>query len=135
MLIQLFYTSLSRSLRGHPSDFVILRDALENNSRDGVTGYLLRDRARFYEVLEGTAPVVDALFERISADPRHCDICMLMRRCVSQRAFAGWSMGYANLSPEDRAWFDGGAGRNRGAVVVQFDRLARQAGARAALRR
>ncbi|KAB2541055.1 hypothetical protein AL035_14290 [Salipiger aestuarii] len=127
MLTQLFYTSLCRSSRGHWSDFVILKDALENNARAGVTGYLLRDRAHFYQVLEGAASVVDALFDRISADDRHSNVTVLMRRSVPERSFLGWSMGYADLSAEDNAWFGRYLRTRTSGVVVQFNRLERRA--------
>lgn len=122
MLTQLFYTSLSRSARGDESDFVILENALQNNARAGVTGYLLRDCSHFYQLLEGAGAVVDTLFDRISADARHSDVTVLMRRSVPERSFLGWSMGYGALSADDTAWVHRGM-RGRG-VVVPFDRVA-----------
>jgi hypothetical protein len=40
---------------------------------------------------------VNALYNHIAADPRHHDVVILSYEEISERKFAGWSMGLVNL--------------------------------------
>ncbi|MCA0845712.1 BLUF domain-containing protein [Salipiger thiooxidans] len=125
MITQLLYTSASRYPRGHPTDFQILAEALERNTQLGVTGYLLRDFASFCQVLEGPDASVDLLFSEIARDTRHDRVVVRMRRQVTERAFLGWSMGYASLSPNDAEFLATRFADGRGGVLLAFDRVGR----------
>lgn len=127
MITQLLYTSASRHPRGHASDIDVLREAMTNNAREGVTGYLLRDEDGFCQVLEGPRETVERLFRRIAADLRHVDVVLRMRRSVSTRAFLGWSMGYASLSPEDSAFLSTCFAEGEGGLLLAFERIGRVA--------
>ena len=50
----------------------------------------------FLQVLEGGRSQVSALYNRISADPRHRDVVLLSYDEIGERSFAGWSMGQVN---------------------------------------
>lgn len=81
----------------------LLAQARANNTRLGLTGMLLHAEGNFFQVLEGSAVVVDALYERIEADPRHDRVTMIIREPIHRRAFSDWSMGFCHLSREELA--------------------------------
>lgn len=72
----------------------ILTAARVRNEANNVTGALLFTALGFAQVLEGTREVVEALFERIGADPRHADVTVLSFTPTEQRSFPDWSMGF-----------------------------------------
>jgi hypothetical protein len=63
-----------------------------------VTGVLCFSDGIFLQVLEGGRSPVSALYNKIACDPRHHDVVLLSYEEVSERSFAGWSMGQVNLS-------------------------------------
>lgn len=79
-----------------------LRDLLDvsrrNNEAVGVSGMLVYHDGTFLQVLEGDADAVNALLERIDADPRHHRIKFLLRSELPERSFGEWSMGFVNAS-------------------------------------
>ncbi len=84
----------------------LLRLSRINNARLGVTGMLLYDRGNFIQMLEGPGVNVDALYERIRADPRHTRITTLLQGPLEKRQFETLAMGFdncADLSVDDRA--------------------------------
>jgi len=62
-----------------------------------VTGVLLHQKGVFIQVLEGDEPVVGALYDRISRDPRHKNVAVFRRGPIQARQFAAWSMGFVEL--------------------------------------
>jgi hypothetical protein len=76
----------------------VLRVSRERNARNGVTGMLLFETSSFLQVLEGDGTRIEALYNRIQADPRHTNKVLLLREPIKQRSFADWSMGYTQTS-------------------------------------
>jgi len=76
----------------------ILRRSREHNFRADLTGYLVFDGVWFAQLLEGEAAALDDVMARITADPRHSDLRLLMREDITQRCFESWCMGCANLA-------------------------------------
>ena len=74
--------------------------ARRNNAALGVTGMLLHDRGSFFQVLEGPAATVDALYARIAADARHAEIVRIIHEPVARRSFGQWSMGFVQADDE-----------------------------------
>jgi hypothetical protein len=64
----------------------------------GITGILCHGGDVFMQVLEGGRDVVNALYVQIVRDPRHRDIAVLHFEEVTERRFAGWTMGQVNLA-------------------------------------
>ncbi len=95
-------TYISTVLRGLPEITTrnIVEESRTNNRRAGVTGMLISDGTRFLQALEGSEAAVDATFERIRADPRHCACVLLDRGPITARAFAGWDMAWQPLLHE-----------------------------------
>jgi hypothetical protein len=56
------------------------------------------DSRVFMQVLEGGRSAVNRLYNRIVVDPRHTDVELLAYDEISERRFAGWSMGQVNMA-------------------------------------
>ena len=72
----------------------ILAQSRRNNPRQDVGGVLCYRDGYFFQCLEGAPADVDAVYQRIAGDPRHCDLKVLSRRPVGERRFKTWSMKY-----------------------------------------
>jgi len=83
----------------------LLDQAVRNNRRKNITGFLVCLGDSFFQVLEGPTPTVDRLYhERIVPDPRHTDvICLKAENRVQRRMFPEWSMKVFNLSDQTDA--------------------------------
>lgn len=102
-ICQLFYVSTASQPRDSSTIQAILHTARRNNSRLDVTGCLLYSGRYFAQVLEGSDSVVPALAQRITLDPRHRGVLILMETHRPEREFGDWSMGYLHdLSLEDK---------------------------------
>jgi len=60
-----------------------------------VTGGLLFSEGCFAQVLEGPQDAVEAAFERIQCDARHCEVVVLQSGPITKRDFPDWSMAFA----------------------------------------
>jgi len=72
----------------------ILAMSRVNNARDGVTGGLLFSEGCFAQVLEGPLDAVEAAFEHIQCDARHCEVVVLQSGPITKRDFPDWSMAF-----------------------------------------
>ena len=70
----------------------ILVQARRNNRRDAITGALLCRHDLYLQLIEGDASAIDALYARIVADDRHCDVRLLLTNTVDDRLFPEWEM-------------------------------------------
>jgi hypothetical protein len=77
----------------------LLSLARARNQGLDITGVLLHQKGIFVQVLEGDEPVVGALYDRISRDPRHKNVAVFRRGPIQARQFAAWSMGFLELEP------------------------------------
>jgi hypothetical protein len=71
----------------------IVSTARRRNLEQNITGFLMFDRARYHQILEGDAAAVDGLYERLRLDKRHRNVETLSRDDITQRGFPEWSMG------------------------------------------
>jgi bifunctional N-acetylglucosamine-1-phosphate-uridyltransferase/glucosamine-1-phosphate-acetyltransferase GlmU-like protein len=71
----------------------MLLQSRANNSEAGITGVLLYHRGTFFQVLEGEEEQINAMFEKIKADPRHHNIIKMKSGTMAERNFPDWSMG------------------------------------------
>lgn len=100
-MLSLIYVSTSEKLLNDEELLDILKTSRENNSSKDVTGLLLYKGGNFMQVLEGPDEAVEALYEKIKADPRHKDVNVLSREQISARQFPAWEMAFQNLdNPE-----------------------------------
>ncbi len=97
-LIHLIYASAASRPMGAPELAALLAVARAQNARLGLTGMLLYDEGSFFQVLEGPADVVQALYLKIEQDRRHTEVTCIIREPIPRRCFGAWSMGFAHLS-------------------------------------
>ena len=76
----------------------ILEIARRKNGENGVTGYLIFDKAYFLQILEGERAAVEETYRRIAGDRRHADVTLVDQRTIVQRNFSDWNMGSAMRS-------------------------------------
>ncbi len=101
-MTQLIYYSKNTLDADDRSQLVNLREILEiarrKNGENGVTGYLIFDKAYFLQILEGEKKVVEETYRRIAGDRRHADVTLVDQRTIAQRNFSNWNMGSAMRS-------------------------------------
>ena len=87
----------------------LLEVSRDNNARLNLTGMLLYADGSFFQVLEGPADVVDALYAKIENDARHAQMTLIIKEPIPRRYFDDWTMGFHKVSREE---LDGIAGVN-----------------------
>jgi hypothetical protein len=97
MLVRLLYASRAVDNVSQEELLRILSQSKANNPGSGITGVLCSSGPIFLQLLEGGRMQVNALYNHIAADPRHKDVVILAYEEISERKFAGWSMGSVNL--------------------------------------
>jgi hypothetical protein len=100
MLVRLMYASRAVPAVDAEELHAILRQCKAHNATLGITGLLCAclDARVFIQVLEGGRTAVNRLYNRIAADARHTDVELLAYQEISERRFAGWSMGLVNMA-------------------------------------
>lgn len=106
-LFHLAYVSTLREPMSSDDVVDLLRKARAYNQRRGVTGLLLMRGDSFFQVLEGYSEDVQAVFERVTADPRHHRIEVLFREPLDEREFGDWRMGFVELDGVDVSDLEG----------------------------
>jgi hypothetical protein len=77
---------------------LLLRQCRSHNGEAGITGMLCFSEGLFIQVIEGGRSAVNQLYQRIVADTRHHSVVLLVYDEISQRRFAGWTMGQVNMA-------------------------------------
>jgi len=124
-LIHCVYTSASSRAFETQELSELLEVARENNAKLGLTGMLLYAQGSFFQVLEGQADVVDALYAKIERDKRHEQVTLVIREPIPRRYFDVWTMGFYKASREELAGMSGVNnffGKDRTAVSVDAGR-------------
>lgn len=98
MLVRLLYASRAQSELTPEFIEAVLASSRRNNGGLGVTGLLCHSGQTFMQVLEGGRESVNQLYRRICSDPRHTDVVLLHYEEITERRFAGWTMGQVNLT-------------------------------------
>jgi len=97
MLVRLLYASRAAAPADNATVNAILQQSRRHNPPAGITGVLCHNERLFLQVLEGGREQVNRLYARIMADPRHTDVTLLHYAEISERRYAGWTMGQTNL--------------------------------------
>ena len=98
MLVRLLYASRAAQPLAPALVESILAQARGHNPGHGITGILCHGGDTFMQVLEGGRDAVSALYGRIVRDDRHRDATLLHFEEMTERRFAGWTMGHVNLA-------------------------------------
>ena len=72
----------------------LLTNCRRNNAAASVTGALLYHNGYFMLLIEGQLDAINAIYDRIQADPRHEVLSVLFEDEISARFFPDWTMGY-----------------------------------------
>jgi len=76
----------------------LLREVRAWNAEHGLTGMMLYSDGNFIQSLEGAPDDVEVAFGRITDDPRHHGILVMLDHEVAERAFPTQTMGYRRSS-------------------------------------
>jgi hypothetical protein len=98
MLVRLLYASRSSEPLNAETIDAILSASRAKNVAQGITGLLCHSGDIFMQVLEGGREAVNALYLKLAQDPRHHDVVLLHYEEITERRFAGWTMGQVNLA-------------------------------------
>ena len=98
MLVRLLYASRSAKPIGSEVIESILAQSRKHNPELGITGILCQSGDVFMQVLEGGRGAVNQLYNQIVRDERHRDVVVLHYEEVTERCFAGWTMGQVNVA-------------------------------------
>jgi hypothetical protein len=97
MLVRLLYAS--RAVDTSPEAIEsILHQSRDHNPGTGVTGVLCYGGGIFLQAIEGGRTAISDLYGHIQRDVRHKDIVLLHYEEISERRFAGWTMGEVNMT-------------------------------------
>lgn len=91
-LLSIGYTSRAAAPMSADDVYALYRSAAANNAIEGITGLLVFNGERFFQVIEGATPAIEAMIARIAADTRHTDMVIHENRGIPARAFPGWDM-------------------------------------------
>jgi hypothetical protein len=98
MLVRLLYASRATGQTAADSIHAIMHQSHAHNPHNGITGILCHSDKVYMQVLEGGREAVNALYAKILSDPRHTDVVLLHYEEISERRYACWTMGQANLA-------------------------------------
>lgn len=79
----------------------LLKHARSANAQRGLTGMLLYIGGSFFQVLEGEAESVDAVYAAIGRDKRHRRVTLIIREPIVEREFTEWTMGFSAVDPQE----------------------------------
>ena len=85
----------SERFRLNPGIDEIVNASMRWNHSVGITGVLIYSGGYFSQYLEGMQEDVDALIDRIRADPRHHSLEIMDTPCRGERLCSEWSLAYA----------------------------------------
>lgn len=77
------------------------------NLHHGITGVLGYFDRSFFQIIEGERVLLECLFDRIQADPRHKSVISVYQSDIESRSFTDWSMALVTpqtLGPEREAF-------------------------------
>jgi len=97
MLVRLLYASRAVDTRSEVIES-ILHQSREHNPSTGVTGVLCYGGGIFLQAIEGGRMAINELYGHIQRDIRHKDVVLLHYEEISERRFAGWTMGEVNTT-------------------------------------
>lgn len=95
-MIQLIYSSAATVPFSEQDLVRLLQHSRERNQELEISGMLLYYDDSFLQILEGPEKMVEQTFERISDDPRHRCVQLLVRASIHRRVFGDWKMGFVH---------------------------------------
>ncbi len=106
-MYQLLYVSEATHPMSKNDLLNLLQQSKLNNYKQHITGLMLYKDQRFMQILEGNKTDVENLYAKISQDPRHRELVVLLRKETDKPLFKDWSMGFVNLDNKEVAHIPG----------------------------
>lgn len=101
-MYQLVYISFASEEFDENTDIEkILESSQKNNPALDITGMLLLKGSLFIQCIEGPIENIENLFDKISQDPRHRKVKILVKSKGNERIFGNWTMAYKKLEDLD----------------------------------
>jgi len=100
-LFRMAYVSTALEFYNQMMLLDLLEEANKRNAKAGITGMLLYKDGQFMQILEGSEKAVKTTFGRISKDPRHYGIIVLLKETAEERHFPDWSTAFRDLGLPD----------------------------------
>jgi len=97
MLVRLLYASRAVDTSADTIE-AILHECRSRNPNSGITGVLCYGGGIFLQVIEGGRMAISQLYNQIQRDARHKDVVLLHYEEITERRFAGWTMGEVNMT-------------------------------------
>jgi len=97
MLVRLLYASRAVDTSPEAIDDILVQSR-HYNPGSGITGILCYGGGIFLQAIEGGRMAISDLYGHIQRDARHKDVVLLHYQEISERRFAGWTMGAVNVS-------------------------------------
>jgi biotin carboxylase len=85
----------------------ILSVSRVNNRKHDITGMLIYGEGVFIQLIEGDKNIIDQVYTKISADPRHKNIIKMAEGDLTQRNFPEWEMGFKAANAAELAELGG----------------------------
>ena len=79
----------------------LFSETLANNNTTNITGVLVIRDAMFFQIIEGNAEIIDAIFLKIKKDTRHSKIIEFINKPISRLNFKAFDTGYAVIQDVD----------------------------------
>jgi hypothetical protein len=98
MLVRLLYASRAAGAIDCAAIQDIMQQSHAHNPQNGITGILCHSDKLYMQVLEGGRDAINALYAKIMRDARHTDVVLLHYEEITERHYAGWTMGPTNLA-------------------------------------
>ena len=107
ILVSMTYISRANPDMSDEAFSDILRQAQENNVKNGITGMLIFNNYYFLQTIEGSRAQLNHLLGNLVNDPRHYDLQLLETRELKGkgREWSRWSMNLALLSTDNAALY------------------------------
>lgn len=91
-MFRVIYTSVQRPGFDSLAFELLCEHAAQSNKKVGIGSMLLCNGVEFMQCLEGPKEVVAELYKKITKDPRHNDIRLLVSEPIQTLYFKNWSM-------------------------------------------
>mgnify|MGYP003662900358 FL=1 len=85
-----------------PELLLLLQQCRSLNAQHGITGLLVYECGYFIQVIEGEENKIEKLYSNIKNDRRNKNVTTLVHKEINNRAFEGWSMGFANVTKQEQ---------------------------------
>lgn len=103
VLTRLIYASRAQPALGLSEMEAILKQAISNNSKAGISGMLCFNRMYFLQVIEGSRSEINALLNKLLVDNRHFDLQIIEYVETNERLWPSWSMNYATPTSKNNS--------------------------------